>query len=619
MGTQSTANVILQGGQLVGDANRSLQSAVTSGFAQLQSSIKDSASIYSGMIASLNDVRRTEIDAWYKQESLKLQGRQLDIEKSAKEGELAYKNNYLKTIQEREKKEASKAPLVGALKAKIDNAQNEERQLLNEKLRLESIRDGYHFNKDGERITDSAGLLRGTPQFDENKASLDRITARLDELRSQTNSYNDGVLRVTLGEDPNNVMTELFGASQQPDSINPLPRDDGKFQPGDNPINPLLPNIEPDKPLTTPQPVPVTSKEKKTDKADTAATFIKPPSTPSAPQTAKPVAHLPLEEYYSRVGGLIGEAARDKKEPNTAIIDQFFQRLSKEDQEKVTKSGNNILRDFYIKAGEIISRGYESTNSDFNELEAVRKLSENYRKLLIQRGVSPEKITAAEVALHDDIIAFRQSETFNGIEEDATGNTNNRTKATIDFIRERAQKLFGEEAQGPPEPSQVDKLKNKHRTNSDEFLNPDGTLKINPNFDPSKTDQGKKDKESANRFKAFSDEFNKLTNQDTSGDNNFPVNQEYIRWINGLTPWQLGIDVNTYNMGAPVNYGGPSATPKSKDKIKKEMVNKIRIIISDPQKAFYFWLDKNKGVKPDQLPSEARKAFLELKKTNFEF
>jgi len=114
MATENTASVILQGAQLNADAMRTVQQAVTSGFGQMQSSIRDSASIYNGMIQSLNDVRRTEVNAWYQQEQLKLDKDRIEIDRNTKDGELEYRKSYLQFQKDSSKKEASRAPLIAA-------------------------------------------------------------------------------------------------------------------------------------------------------------------------------------------------------------------------------------------------------------------------------------------------------------------------------------------------------------------------------------------------------------------------------------------------------------------------------------------------------------------------
>ena len=616
MATENTASVILQGAQLNADAMRTVQQAVTTGFGQMQSSIRDAASIYNGMIQSLNDVRRTEVDSWYKQEQVKLDKKRIEIDKNYKNGELEYRKSYLQFQKDTSKKEASRAPLVAATKVNIDQNEYKIKQLDAELVRLRAIRDGGSFDDKGNFVTGRVPQIHGSPEHAETEARIKEFESEKVKLLNRNNELSGGVMAITLGADPNETAARLFPElNPTMPNQNDLPLGSPGFGTDDNPENPLLPNLPSVKPPSPPTPKPTADFVDPPVSAKPKDDFVGPPVSAKPPVTTKTEApvYMPLDSYLGFVNRLSAET-KDSKPFRVDLAEQAFSKLSKEDQNKITKSANNALKDFFVTAGEAIARGYEK-DSTFNEGKTLERITGNYKAQLLKLGLDPSKVDIVEAKIQTAITDFRASSEFRKLEDDGTGNTNVRTLATVNRLKELSEHLFGEELKGQPEPSEIEKKLNAYNTNP-KLFEPDGSLSLD--YD----EEIDKKQESIARFTGFAKEFkDKLTNRDTSGDNNFPINREYVDWIKKLKPEELGVETKQRQEQPVGPYGTqyPIDIPRNKEDVKRDVLKKIQLIISDPQKAFYFWLDKNKKVKPEQLPDDAKKTLEQYQKNQYSF
>jgi len=129
MGTEGTADTILNGARITAQADQNLSNAIIGGFANLSNSFKERTNIYQQMVNSTLEIKRLEVDEWYKTKNLELQAKELSIREAQNKAEIDYRRDYLKAKETQAKKAASLAPAVSAI-------ENESKALTEESIRL---------------------------------------------------------------------------------------------------------------------------------------------------------------------------------------------------------------------------------------------------------------------------------------------------------------------------------------------------------------------------------------------------------------------------------------------------------------------------------------------------
>ena len=588
MGTEGTADTILNSARITDQADKNLSNAIIGGFNNLSNSFRERTNIYQQMVNSTLNFKELEVNAWNQNRNLELRKRELDIREAENVAEIQYKKDYLDTRAAQAQKQASYAPLVSAVKIEADVIKSEQEQIQKELEDQQMLLTGKFFDKEkGKSVILAAGLRKGTPEYETAQANIAALNSKLQNSVARGRKITDAATRITIGVEPNSIIKDLWPDAQ----IKEEPQQNFRFSDRPGP-NPLLPGIEPLQSFEgldqngdiisgqQPQenyPAPNDSPE---ESSQTKTNF--------GPLRANqnPI-YDTREEYDMIVGELIAQAG--EKEPfNINIAREYESRLDPKEREVLKADRNVTLKDAYVAIGEAMANRYERNPTTDQEKVIERKLA-LYKGQLLSLGDDPKKVDLAVRKADLEIIKFRQTEKYKGVEESADGNE--RTLAIVAHLQEEAEKAYGnsEKIQQPkPVLGAFDAAVPKKTASA---YAPDGSIKTAKEL--LFTEQSKIEEDIIPGYEiGYRKEFdNKFINKQITKDNPFAVTKDYVKWLTGINnPAAFGIndfEVSSYGEFA-------SANSIDKNIVKQRVERRKREIVNDPERAFYFWLDQQK-------------------------
>jgi hypothetical protein len=578
MGTEGTADTILNGARITAQADQNLSNAIIGGFNNLSNSFRERTNIYQQMVNSTLKVKELEVDAWNQNRNLELRKRELDIREAENVAENQYKKDYLNTRAAQAKKQASLAPLVSAVKIEADVIKGEQEQIQKDLEAQQMLLTGRFFDKEkGKNIIIAPGLRKGTTEHETAQANIAALNSKLQGSVARGRKITDAATKMTIGVEPNSIIKDLWPDAQIKEDIQQNPDIPGP--------NPILPGIEP-----------LESFYNLDENGDILSGKVPQENHPSPPDQEEPLVQQPKtnfgplranqnptydtrEEYDMIVGELIAQAG--EKEPfNINIAREYESRLDPKEREILKADRNVTLKDAYVAIGEAMANRYERNPTTDQEKVIERKLA-LYKGQLLSLGDDPKKVDLAVRKADLEIIKFRQTEKYKGVKESDAGNE--RTLAIVAHLQEEAERVYGnpEKIQEPvKKPSAFDEAKD----NAIKVISSDGS------FGPET--KGDTLRGLANQFR---DKFISPQKNMATG-NPYPVNDEYVKFINSFdeNPEAFGISKREENdfpvFGDMIDIG----TPLTDKEIKALIKQRKEIILNDPEKAYAFWLEKER-------------------------
>lgn len=592
MGTENSANVILNGAQLVQQADKNFSNAVVQGFGAISQSFRDRSAMFQDMVKSTINLKQLEIDEWAKTENLKLQSRQLDIQESRIKADTEYRKQALDARANQEKKAASLAPLVSAVRTEADTLMNEQKSIQQEIEDQKMLLTGRFFDKDkGRNVIIAAGLRKGSKEYVDANNTISMLSNKLKESRDRGLKIKSAASQITAGIDPEYVLKDLY--PQAPLKENqPFYYNQEGTQGGPNP---LLPPI--DDGMGSGQIPQENYPSPKEEEVDAFEKFGTKPGPLRSKELMPPVVeeYDSLDQYQMIVGELIAQT--DEKNPfNINIAREYESRLAPKDREQLNQDRKVTQKDAFVSIGEVLASRYG--NGTYNDQEKVieRKI-EMYKGQMLSLGEDPSKIDLAVRKADLAIIKFRQSDEFKNIPE--SDDPLVRTRAIVGHLEAVANKEYGEPVkEAPPPVGAWEAGVNGEKTPSPKVFaengsvyNENGKLSIKT-VDRSKNIIDEKTQQRNGLRRNFEEMFG---NKNPDKKNPYAVNQKYIKWLSEFDTKPAAFDIVDFNS---FSYGEFASTePLDESIVKARIERRKREIAADPDRAFFFWLEQNK---PDQ-------------------
>lgn len=593
MGTENSANVILNGAQLVQQADKNFSNAVVQGFGDISKSFRDRSAMFQDMVKSTINLKKLEIDEWAKTENLKLQARELDIRESSLKADVAYKNQYLEIRANQEKKAASLAPLVSAVRTEADTLMNEQKSIQQEIEDQKMLLTGRFFDKDkGRNVIIAAGLRKGSKEYVDANNTISMLSNKLKESRDRGLKIKSAASQITAGINPEYVLKDLY--PQAPLKENqPFYYNQEGTQGGPNP---LLPPI--DDGMGSGQIPQENYPSPKEEAVDPFEKF----GTKAEPLRSKELTPLPpeeqydsLDEYQTVVGELIAQT--DEKNPfNINIAREYESRLAPKDREQLNQDRKVTQKDAFVSIGEVLASRYG--NGTYNDQEKVieRKI-EMYKGQMLSIGEDPSKIDLAVRKADLAIIKFRQSDEFKNIPE--SDDPLVRTRAIVGHLEAMAEKEYGEPIKEAPPPvgafsgkvGAVEVQSPSLYASDGSIYDENGVVSIKVR-DNNKIIETQKTNQRNGLRRNFDEMFG---NKNPNEKNPYAVNDKYIKWLSEFDEKPAAFDIVDFNVESYGEYAVPE--PIDKEIVKARIERRKKEIARNPETAFYFWLEQTK---PDQ-------------------
>lgn len=578
MGTENSANVILNGAQLVQQADKNFSNAVVQGFGAISQSFRDRSAMFQDMVKSTINLKQLEIDEWAKTENLKLQSRQLDIQESRIKADTEYRKQALDARANQEKKAASLAPLVSAVRTEADTLMNEQKSIQQEIEDQKMLLTGRFFDKDkGRNVIIAAGLRKGSKEYVDANNTISMLSNKLKESRDRGLKIKSAASQITAGIDPEYVLKDLY--PQAPLKENqPFYYNQEGTQGGPNP---LLPPI--DDGMGSGQIPQENYPSPKEEEVDAFEKFGTKPGPLRSKELMPPVVeeYDSLDQYQMIVGELIAQS--DEKNPfNINIAREYESRLAPKDREQLNQDRKVTQKDAFVSIGEVLASRYGNGTYTDQEKVIERKI-EMYKGQMLSLGEDPAKIDLAVRKADLAIIKFRQSE--------SSDDPLVRTRAIVGHLEAVANKEYGEPIKEAPPPQGVvsKKLNEKGEViDSPSLYSPDGSISLDI---PDEKDMVSETKNAATE--GLRREFEKEFLKGPDDKNPYAVNNKYIEFLNDFNFKPEAFNISKKEL----EYSGTiDVMPEYKeidDKIiKARIVARKREIANDPDRAFYFWLDQ---------------------------
>jgi hypothetical protein len=597
MSADNTAQTILAGAQLTSRANEGLGNAIIGGFNAINNSIKMESDMMQQMIASTIDVRRTEIDEWYKKESLKLQSKQLNIQAVQNKAQIDYNNSRLDAIAAQQKKQVSMAPFVTASK-------NYSQMLLDENAEIEEKIKLQNITISGGKYTDQKttrffpGLRPGSPEFLASQETLKQLQTKREQNKTKASEIFEASQRLSAGADPAVLFKDTFPELETNDN-NFIRKNAPKTNEG-------LPFTEPTLPTDAVSPV----------KKDPASGFGM--LTGSEPQekypspldqeeqsnsdqwdNLAPIMEEPKEIYQPlgefRAKALDMAMSVDDKTPyDVRVAATWKSWLSPEDQAILEKEKQTSLRSAYSLIGaSIIDRHSEGTPSSNEDI--IKEKVARFKDIMMKQGEDPSVIDLTVLKVEQKVLDLIGEEDMIALQE--KGNAEFKAalrkklneSAVTEYSNQKetadpdAPKLTGAGAFTAGVESQSFGGRGNNATGESGPLTPETKL------ENQKAGLAK----SFNKQFAVTDEFGKQVSVP------FASNPKYIKWLNSFddTPNVFGVTVTDQAGWSDGSIYGPlslARKPKPKEKIEQLVSLAKKEILSDPEKAYNFWLERER-------------------------
>ena len=603
MGTENTASTILQSAQLTSDANKSLQLAITNGFNMLGQSMKDASQIYQGMVKSTLDAKQIEIDEWYKTKSLELRGKELDIQRDHYEADANYKKAYLDAQKTRSAREASRAPLVSAIGKEVSVLDTDEKDVNSQLKILEAKTNGFLIDDKGKIVpTGTLPIKKGTPEFDAIQSQINGLKQKKSQISERRNKITSAVTAINLDGDPEQVRMDLYPDVQQ----NPFKA----RQPKEGP-NPLLPGVDQvDSPASPDFQWDVDRMNQGSIPNENYPSydlnqvdFVGPPISAKPTQSQnQEIFGSPKPSFYSRSDydsfiDLYKRNSEDKQPLPFHLFKEMLSGLNPKDQEQINKDVTDTVKGYAMSIGEILSKELTSDRSQKDEIGII---DNTYRTQMTDLGFDPNGLNIAASKVRQAAIRFKVTDEAYRKEED------NSKKASLlnNYIYSNIDSILGIQK---PEQKVTKDVLGIPVVDSDKFTS---TFDTGPDGAPLFKTPDEVDLKTQLAVKTQKDFANKFLNKQEGGlsrvgenQSKFPVNEAYLDWIKGFkTPQDFNIV--DYDIIGEEGYGS-IIKKKPKEQVDKMVNQKIREIVNDPQKAYYFWLSKQKDVSTDVVPGFA--------------
>lgn len=595
MGTEGTADTILNGARITAQADQNLSNAIIGGFNNLSNSFRERTNIYQQMVNSTLKVKELEVDSWFKNRDLELKKRELDIREAQNIAEVQYKKDYLKSREAQARKAASLAPAVSAIENE-SKALTEESIALNKQIEIEkSALTGIIRDPKTGKETLKPGLEFGTDEWYSTSENIEKLQKRHDEIKQRAFKIRKTSSILNAGGDPQDALKTL----QEDNSF--INGDEGG---GDGP-NPLLPKAgwkDGDPPLESfynldengdilsgkvpqenyPSPNDSTELIKEKEKFTSNQVGQKGPLRNKINK-----AYLHPDEFLKNVNRLTIQAERDKEPFDLESAKIYESRMDPKELETIKEKRKLVLKDAYITLGEMEASRYYDSNEE-NEKVINRKL-DTYRRKLQLLGEDPFMIDMIASEADMKVIEVRQSKEFNDLIGSDEDSKEKRIIQIAGELRKQAEADYGKkQVEKTPTLGAFDSAVPK-KTSS--IYAPDGSVKTAKEL--LFTEQPKIEEDIIPGYEiGYRKEFdNKFINKQITKDNPFAVTKDYVKWLTGINnPAAFGIndfEVSSYGEFA-------SANSIDKNIVKQRVERRKREIVNDPERAFYFWLDQQK-------------------------
>ena len=637
MGTENTASTILQGAQLTAQANAGLSQAIVQGFGQLQTAIKFKSDLYNQMIQSTQDARKIDIDEWYKRKSLELNDRQLSIMENHYAADIDYKNAILDREQKNSARVASTAPLNAAIATGIKEIDRQYNDLSKIENGLYSELTGDTMDNNGNWVSSGKlGLGEWDDGYNEKKSQLEEIKSKKLELKNRADTLTKANQRIQMGDDPASVYRDTFPEEtftprdnninkQQPrsspqikmDRTTPMFNDTGipwrDYTPGSSNTDPLLPSIN--------------QKDEKNDQGNPAtrelvgklntqnhlspdpnADYSEPDPYANESDTlyTKPKIYKPGVAHELDVNKLINFSEKNKTEFDYITALSSLSKTTPEYQQKTLLQQKQIQIDAFRSIGDKFSQSVIKPETKEVNLKLIGEEVDRYKKLMMKASGDPNLIDVVANKADLSLVELRRQPEYDSLKE-TDGNVPALEKFTNNFLGQNAEGiLFGTKKEEQIKVGGLTDDLVKIKTSSPSLFAPNGSVKVTSKYGES--DKPKID----NNYINLRNQFDKEFKNEPSKENPLPVSKDYVSWINSLDkPEDFGIDtsktkINELKNPSFSNYSGftdsSGSNKRDSDTVKQLIINRKREIVNDPDRAFYFWLDKKKRDQVKDMP-----------------
>ena len=637
MGTENTASTILQGAQLTAQANAGLSQSIVQGFGQLQTAIKFKSDLYNQMIQSTQDARKIDIDEWYKRKSLELNDRQLSIMENHYAADIDYKNAILDREQKNSARVASTAPLNAAIATGIKEIDRQYNDLSKIENGLYSELTGDTMDNNGNWVSSGKlGLGEWDDGYNEKKSQLEEIKSKKLELKNRADTLTKANQRIQMGDDPASVYRDTFPEEtftprdnninkQQPrsspqikmDRTTPMFNDTGipwrDYTPGSSNTDPLLPSIN--------------QKDEKNDQGNPAtrelvgklntqnhlspdpnADYSEPDPYANESDTlyTKPKIYKPGVAHELDVNKLINFSEKNKTEFDYITALSSLSKTTPEYQQKTLLQQKQIQIDAFRSIGDKFSQSVIKPETKEVNLKLIGEEVDRYKKLMMKASGDPNLIDVVANKADLSLVELRRQPEYDSLKE-TDGNVPALEKFTNNFLGQNAEGiLFGTKKEEQIKVGGLTDDLVKIKTSSPSLFAPNGSVKVTSKYGES--DKPKID----NNYINLRNQFDKEFKNEPSKENPLPVSKDYVSWINSLDkPEDFGIDtsktkINELKNPSFSNYSGftdsSGSNKRDSDTVKQLIINRKREIVNDPDRAFYFWLDKKKRDQVKDMP-----------------
>lgn len=590
MSADNTAQTILAGSQLTSRANEGLSNAIVGGFNAINNSIKMESDMMQQMVASTIDVRRTEIDEWYKKESLKLQSKELKIRSAQNQAEINNRKTYLDIRAKEEKRQLSATPFVTASKNYGEMLLSESKGL-EEKIKLQeiTISGGKHTDPETKVTRFFTGIEPGSPNFFAAQETLKQLQTKYEGNKTKAFQIFEASQKFAGGADPAVLFNETFSELGVNDN-NFIRKNSAKVQEGS-----LLPNLYPDDGTTVPSlekdmltgsqpqeeyPSPLDTKEQtNSDQWDNLAPITEEPKK----------TYQPLGEF--RAKALDMAMSVDEKTPyDVRVAATWKSWLSPEDQATLEKEKRTSLKaSFNLIGASIIDRHVEGTPSDNEKI--IQDKVKVFKSLMMETGEDPGLIDQTKLNVEQIILDLMGEEDMIALQEKGS------LAAYKAALRKKLNEISVIEFSEKQKTVDPDAPKLTGAGAFDKAVENTDKIIKNP------TASNLKDEEiQENGWKS---QFKKLF---YSGNE---LNDNFKKWIDSFDnkPEEFGIDVRTQpdktgKRGLPFADILDVGTKIPDEEINALLTQRKAKVLSDPNLAYNFWLEKER-----KLQSKNKRTF----------
>jgi hypothetical protein len=577
MSADNTAQTILAGAQLTSRANEGLGNAIIGGFNAINNSIKMESDMMQKMIASTIDVRRTEIDEWYKKESLKLQSKQLNIQAAQNKAQIDYNNSRLDAIAAQQKNQLSMAPFVTASK-NYGQMLLDENAEIEEKIKLQNITISGGKYTDQKTTKFFTGLRPGSPEFLAAQETLKQLQTKKEQNKTKASEIFEASQRLSAGADPAILFKDTFPELETNDN-NSIRKNPPQVKEGS-----LLPNAYPDDGTTVPPleedrltgsepqekyPSPLDQEEQSnSDQWDNLAPIMEEPKE----------IYQPLGEFRAKVLDM-AMSVDDKTPYDVRVAATWKSWLSSEDQAILEKEKQKSLRSAYSLIGaSIIDRHSEGTPSSNEDI--IKEKVARFKDIMMKQGEDPSVIDLTVLKVEQKVLDLIGEEDMIALQE----------KGNAEFkaaLRKKLNESAVTEYSNQKETADPDAPK---LTGAGAWSLATGEVKDKINISQSGfVKEGDiKAQQARGLEEQFKSQFLSNPQQDMAKDSPYAMGTEYEKWLNTFITKPDEFGINVYEERSPYEEQGAIPFRKPKEEILQLVKQRREELLNDPKKAYAF-------------------------------